>query len=209
VLLVERASDVLTLDWLGVRVVGRPSWHGGVAELTMLLREVPANTPLFVVGERDAKANGHWPGRDGARATAAALEYDLGRPVAWVLSPAPHKDARAWFHAHQDQFPVDKLGEHYLAGLELPLPDAAVAAAEPAAPAPAVEAPVVPCFAQLQNEPLDWLWRFWLARGMPALVDGDPGLGKSTLLADLVARLTTGRPMPDEPATITRPPLPD
>jgi hypothetical protein len=36
---------------------------------------------------------------------------------------------------------------------------------------------------------------------MLALLDGDPGLGKSTLLADLIARLTRGRPMPDETST--------
>ena len=42
-----------------------------------------------------------------------------------------------------------------------------------------------------------WLWRDWLPRGKLVVLDGDPGVGKSTLLADLVARLTTGQELPD------------
>jgi hypothetical protein len=38
--------------------------------------------------------------------------------------------------------------------------------------------------------PADW-------RGQLHLLDGDPGLGKSLVLLDLAARLTTGRPFPD------------
>jgi len=42
----------------------------------------------------------------------------------------------------------------------------------------------------------EWLWRQWLPLGCITVLDGDPGLGKSTLIASLAGRITTGRPMP-------------
>ncbi len=52
-----------------------------------------------------------------------------------------------------------------------------------------------------QKKPLDlethWLWEPYLACGTVALLDGDPGVGKSLITLDLAARLTTGQPMPD------------
>jgi hypothetical protein len=51
--------------------------------------------------------------------------------------------------------------------------------------------------ADVATEMVRWLWPERLARGMPCLVDGDPDLGKSTVLLDLAARITTGSPMPD------------
>jgi len=52
---------------------------------------------------------------------------------------------------------------------------------------------------QLRSEPLTWLWPGRLALGKLAMLDGDPGLGKSYLALDLCARLSTGRPFPDGP----------
>ncbi len=49
---------------------------------------------------------------------------------------------------------------------------------------------------QITEKPIDWLWRPWFARGVVAVVDGYPGVGKSTLMFDLIARITTGRPFP-------------
>ena len=44
--------------------------------------------------------------------------------------------------------------------------------------------------------PIHWLWRPYLACGKLALLDGDPGAGKSLLTADLAARLTHGGRIP-------------
>jgi putative DNA primase/helicase len=52
---------------------------------------------------------------------------------------------------------------------------------------------------QVRASPVDWLWPGRIPFGQFTILDGDPGLGKSTLLLDLAARLTTARPMPDEP----------
>jgi hypothetical protein len=50
---------------------------------------------------------------------------------------------------------------------------------------------------QLVTQPLDWLWFHRLALGKLAMLDGDPGLGKSLIALDLCARLSTGQPFPD------------
>jgi hypothetical protein len=47
------------------------------------------------------------------------------------------------------------------------------------------------------STPIEWLWPGWLPRGVVTLMDGNPGVSKSTLVADLVARITTGREWPD------------
>lgn len=60
---------------------------------------------------------------------------------------------------------------------------------------------------QWPERSVSWLWPGRLALGQLALLDGDPGLGKSLVTLDLCARLTTGRPFPDnspcpEPANV-------
>src|SRR5262249_33957254 len=66
VLVVEGASDVAACEALGIAAVGRPSNSGGSMDLGKLLdsREV------LLVGENDAKPDGSWPGRDGAKRVA-------------------------------------------------------------------------------------------------------------------------------------------
>ena len=51
---------------------------------------------------------------------------------------------------------------------------------------------------QVETVPIDWLWHPWLARGTVAVLDGDPGMGTSSLTMDLAARVTTGQPFPGE-----------
>jgi hypothetical protein len=50
---------------------------------------------------------------------------------------------------------------------------------------------------ELAPRPVEWLWPLRLALGKLALLEGDPGLGKSLVTLDLAARLSTGRPWPD------------
>lgn len=49
---------------------------------------------------------------------------------------------------------------------------------------------------QVRSKRLTWLWDRWLPRGKLALLDGDPGIGKSLLTLDLAARLTRGDALP-------------
>src|SRR5688572_21997357 len=64
-------------------------------------------------------------------------------------------------------------------------------------PSPPHDTVLVQPLSALRPRPLSWLWPGRLALGKLALLDGDPGLGKSLLALDLCARLSTGRPFPD------------
>jgi hypothetical protein len=64
-------------------------------------------------------------------------------------------------------------------------------------PERATASPLFP-LSQVVPRLVAWLWLRRLALGKLAILDGDPGLGKSLLTLDLCARLTTGRPFPDE-----------
>lgn len=50
----------------------------------------------------------------------------------------------------------------------------------------------------VQSERVSWLWPGRIPRGKLTMVDGDPKTGKSTMLLDLAARVTTGSPLPDK-----------
>jgi hypothetical protein len=56
----------------------------------------------------------------------------------------------------------------------------------------------------IATEDVRWLWRDRIASGKLTLLDGDPGLGKSTLTLAIAAAVSAGKPMPGESAA-TRP----
>src|SRR5262245_4950033 len=49
----------------------------------------------------------------------------------------------------------------------------------------------------VQEEPISWLWRGWLARGKLSLLMGDPGLGKSLITHWMSAQISVGGHWPD------------
>lgn len=50
---------------------------------------------------------------------------------------------------------------------------------------------------QIQPESVQWLWPGRVPLGKITILQGDPGLGKSTIALDLASRITTAREMPD------------
>lgn len=62
---------------------------------------------------------------------------------------------------------------------------------EPGSPAGAVRV------ADVVAQRVEWLWPGRLPLGKVGILDGDPGLGKSTITLDLCARVSQGRGMPD------------
>jgi hypothetical protein len=54
--------------------------------------------------------------------------------------------------------------------------------------------------ADVGEQEVDWVWAGRMAAGTLALIDGDPGTGKSAVAYDLTARVTSGYPMPGESA---------
>lgn len=51
--------------------------------------------------------------------------------------------------------------------------------------------------ADVEPEKVNWLWPARLPAGKLVILDGDPGVGKSTLAVDIAARVSTGREWPD------------
>ena len=49
----------------------------------------------------------------------------------------------------------------------------------------------------VQPEQVRWLWPGYIPLGKLTVIDGDPGNGKSTVMCDIAARVSTGRAMPD------------
>lgn len=62
---------------------------------------------------------------------------------------------------------------------------------------PAGRVPVLVTLSDVESQQIEWLWRNWLPRRMLAILGGYGGDGKSTLLAYLMARLSTGGTLPD------------
>jgi hypothetical protein len=51
--------------------------------------------------------------------------------------------------------------------------------------------------ASIEQRAVEWLWQNRIARGKLTLIAGDPGLGKSQIGLDIVARQSSSRPWPD------------
>ena len=97
VLVVEGGSDVAAGLTLGLAVVGRPSNVGGLKMLTELLRGY--DRKIVVLGERDKKPDGRWPGMDGCKSIASGLAKRLRRGVVGRLLPDGAKDLRSWLNS--------------------------------------------------------------------------------------------------------------
>jgi len=69
---------------------------------------------------------------------------------------------------------------------------------DPEEGAAAATIPGLVCLADVEPLEVQWLWRDRLPSGMIAVLDGPPGIGKSTVVADIAAHISTGRPLPGE-----------
>ncbi len=113
-LLVEGGSDVAAGITLGLAVIGRPSNVGGIDMLRVLLNGNDKH--VVVVGERDKKPDGRWPGMEGAKSVAMGLQKRLKRAVGCRLLPGA-KDLRAWLNAQS--LDVANREVCFAAGMEL------------------------------------------------------------------------------------------
>jgi len=53
------------------------------------------------------------------------------------------------------------------------------------------------CVNTVARERVKWLWKGRIPLGKVTVLDGDPGMGKSTLTLTITAKVTTGSPFPD------------
>jgi hypothetical protein len=65
--------------------------------------------------------------------------------------------------------------------------------------------PVVVSMDTVTKTPIVWLWYPYIALGKLAMLDGDPGMGKSLLMAQLAANLSKGHPLPNQEGVPTFP----
>ena len=75
--------------------------------------------------------------------------------------------------------------------------EAALASSGNGQAAPAPLAPILTRLQDVEPEDVRWLWPGRIPYGKTTAIEGDPGLGKSTVLFDLAARLSAGGTTPD------------
>ncbi len=122
-----------------------------------------------------------WPGSMFGYDAAEALDLYGGAGVAEVLADAP-----LW--TYEEPVPFDIPPED---------PPPAEPGTKPKAPPPK-DGPILVILDTVKAEPVRWLSPGRLAIGKITLFDGDPGQGKTTIVLDLAARLSSGAPFPGE-----------
>lgn len=90
-----------------------------------------------------------------------------------------------------------RANEEELATLGMTVHDASGLADNPSVTMPPSTARLI-TMSTVKRETISWLWRARIARGLLNLIDGDPGVGKSTITIDIAARVTRGEAMPLE-----------
>src|SRR6516164_9192272 len=66
----------------------------------------------------------------------------------------------------------------------------------------ATGSPVVISMDTVTRTPVMWLWWPYIALGKLAMLDGDPGIGKTLLMTQLAANLSRSYPLPDQDGTV-------
>ena len=175
VFVVEGEKDVETLRGLGLVATTNPQ---GAGKWRTDLGEPLRGRDVVVLPDNDE------PGRKHAAEVARYLR-GIARTIRIVELPGlpPKGDVSDWIAAGNT-----------LAGLQQ------VVASAPATVAATANTPgaTVITLADVEPEQVEWLWPGRIPRGKLTLLDGDPGLGKSTLAYDIAARVTRGLPMPGE-----------
>jgi hypothetical protein len=147
-------------------------------------------------------------GRNYVVVVAGILEKVTPAPTLYVvgLPGLPEKgDIVDWIAAHGDAAEPGGMRAE-IEGLAKPWENKTATATGSKAPdEPKKPEPVLISLASVQARKVHWLWRPWIARGAVSLIDGDPGLGKSTITCDLAARISRGWAMPPDTGQATDP----
>lgn len=119
------------------------------------------------------------PGREHAQAVARALHGIASRVRVVELPGLPAKaDVSDWLAAGGTAEELTRLSERAQA-------------------TPTERRAITVRLSEVEAERVSWLWPRRIPFEKITIIDGDPGLGKSTLALDIAARLTSGRAFPD------------
>lgn len=200
VFIVEGEKDVHSLEALGFvatcNPMGAGSWKGEYSDslLGALVVILPDNDEPGREHARDVARSLWGKAKEIRLATLPGLP-EKGDVSDWIKAGGTAEDMKRIVGATPPltERPADNQAEHTAKrGSEKP-------SAKPRLTAPS-ETAIGKIVADVKRERLRWLWKNRLALGKITILDGDPGLGKSTLYCDLTARITTGRPFPGEEA---------
>jgi hypothetical protein len=123
--------------------------------------------------------------------TVARSCHAAGFDVAVIALPVlPKGDVSDWLAAGHTR-------EDLLALVHAAPPFSPVEAVSSSPQGGSVAQPVLVRLADVQPEPVTWLWPGRVAAGKLALLVGDPGLGKSWISLDVAARISAGLAWPD------------
>ena len=148
--------------------------------------------------------NQHWcrPGK--ANSTSATLKD--GALYVFSSNAAPFEPSRAYspfaayalLEHHGDfQAAATELRRRGYGAAPQPTDDVDLAGLMPPASTPPQLTFDLQTFAETPEREIAWLWPGVIPRGMLSLLGGKQGLGKSFLICDLAARVSSGQPMPD------------
>jgi putative DNA primase/helicase len=184
----EGERDVETLRSLGLIATCNPM---GVGKWRATYSATLRGAHVAILPDNDP------PGRQHAEQVAQAL-YGVAASLKVVALPGlPEKgDVSDWMHAGGT---VDAL--HALITATPPwqpaFADAHTRQNGPAQPLSAQKILKVTQLSTVTPERLEFLWTPFIPKGRPVALEGDPGVGKSSLVAKLVAHLTTGTAFPN------------
>lgn len=189
ILIPEGPTDVAAAETMGLCAIGRPSATGGFDHLRNLLKSVPATREIIVVGERDQKADGKWPGKEAAEAMGKKLSDALGRSVRWVLPPEG-KDLRNYLQLRPKDTDPAVRGRAFL--------DHVSKSDDDIDPRYRLEVISAPDLLSADLKPV-WLIKHVLVAGQPAIIGGAKKALKTSLATDLAISLATVMPFLEYP----------
>jgi hypothetical protein len=186
----EGETDALTLLFHGYGALGMP---GASSAKCLTAEALECIDRLFILRDGDAA------GKEFVKAISIRLKaLDFRGRVAAVTMPAGAKDPSDLHCLDPDAF-KQRLAERLAAAevLEVEKGDAYEGEPRPGNDGKAhCSQAVLIRMDTVRSRPVEWLWEGWIPYGTVTLIEGDPDLGKSTLTADLAARVSRGWRMP-------------
>ena len=182
ILIVEGASDTAAGLDLGFVTIGRPSCSGGAK----LLKAVLSGLHVVIVAENDEA------GIKGADKLASEQLPDCAS-VRAILPPTGCKDLRTWLRSGTRE----AIRAAVLEEIEQAEPYKHVAPASRTTESVQRRAtPIMRRASDIEPEEIDWLWPGRIPIGKVTVIAGDPGMGKSFVTIDLIARASAGWALP-------------
>lgn len=177
VLIVEGEKDADRLSELGFVSTTNP---GGAGKWKVEFCEALRNRYVIIVPDNDEAGRRH------AQLVARTLHGIAARVKVLMLPDLPDKgDVSDWLSVGGTAKELKRLAK-----------GAAEWKPDPQAADNLAPGPILVCLKDVKPERVSWLWGGRIPFGKLTLMEGDPGLGKSTIFLDLAARVSKGAAMP-------------